>query len=54
MTRMIGDGVGRIRTFGLSHDRKTTFGILGRGHLGVLGGGPRSLGCSGHSFGVVT
>jgi hypothetical protein len=29
--------MGVIHTFGLSHDRKTTFGILGRGHLGVLG-----------------
>lgn len=39
-----------VRTFGLSHSRKTTFGVLGRGHLGVLGGGSRSLSCSGHSL----
>ena len=35
-------------TFTLSHDRKGTFAILGRGHIRVLGGGARGLGCSSH------
>ena len=35
-------------TFGLSHDRKGTFAILGGGHLRVRGGGARSLSCSSH------
>lgn len=45
------DGSKGIRTFSLSHDGKTTFGVLGGGHLGVLGGGSRSLSCSGHPLG---
>jgi hypothetical protein len=40
-----------VRTFSLSHDRKTNFAVLGRGHLGVLGGGSRGLSCSGHTLG---
>jgi hypothetical protein len=35
-------------TFGLSHDRKGTFAILGGGHLRILGGGARGLSCSSH------
>lgn len=40
-------GLGAL-TFSLSHDRKGTFAILGRGHLGVRGGGARGLSCSSH------
>lgn len=50
MTRGRGDGEG-IHTFSLGHERKTSFGVLGRGHLGILGGGPRSLSCSCHTAG---
>lgn len=41
----LGDGA---LTFGLSHNRKGTFAIFGRGHLRVLGGGARGLSCSSH------
>ena len=35
-------------TFSLSHDRKGTFAIFGRGHLRIRGGGARGLSCSSH------
>lgn len=49
--RVIGGNDEGIHTFGLSHDGETSFVVLGRGHLRVLGGGSRSLSCSSHTLG---
>lgn len=42
---------GRIHTFGFCHGRKTTFGVLGGGHVGGRGRGSSGLGCGCHSLG---
>jgi len=43
------DGV--IHTFSFGHGRKTTFTVLGRGHLGGRGRGMGGLGCGCHTLG---